>query len=100
MQTQLEALTTEQLAFLAEVAAADADGDGLTDDQEGFWCTNPAKADSDLDGTNDGAEVEKLKAWLKHELFAAPSSGKPFSGWPSQTSACPDIMLTNQGIKV
>ncbi|WP_435195466.1 hypothetical protein [Natronomonas sp. EA1] len=36
---------------------ADADGDGLTDAQEGNLGTDPLKADSDRDGLDDGEEV-------------------------------------------
>jgi len=38
-------------------AAADADGDGLTNFQEGQLGTNPQHPDSDADGQTDGAEV-------------------------------------------
>lgn len=48
-------------------AAADADGDGLTNEQEitgsqnayyRFEATDPARADTDLDGTSDKAEID------------------------------------------
>lgn len=70
----------------------DSDNDGLTDDQEAWWCTDPAKADSDFDGTKDGAEVTALKAWLNNETAQYPSTGRPFFGWPvSPTSqTCTD----------
>lgn len=39
-------------------AAADTDGDGLPDaDETGIYGTDPANADSDFDGSSDGAEV-------------------------------------------
>ncbi|WP_428262428.1 thrombospondin type 3 repeat-containing protein [Haliangium sp.] len=34
----------------------DGDGDGLSDDEEGFFDTNPGDADSDEDGIDDGDE--------------------------------------------
>ena len=39
--------------------SADPDGDGLTNAQEYDVNANPTKEDSDLDGWNDGVEVEK-----------------------------------------
>ena len=80
--------TTQQAVTVA--ATVDGDNDGLTDDQESYWCTNPAKADSDLDGVKDGAEVDALKAWLGNETAAPPSSGKPFQGWPNPNNNCFD----------
>ncbi|MBI5155766.1 S-layer homology domain-containing protein, partial [Candidatus Peregrinibacteria bacterium] len=43
------------------VAAQDPDGDGLRNDQEYRQSTDPLKADTDRDGTLDGAEVEEGK---------------------------------------
>ncbi|MBK8797373.1 MAG: hypothetical protein IPM07_13930 [Anaerolineales bacterium] len=83
-------LTAAQIGWLALAASVDTDGDGLTDDQEGFWCTDSTKADSDFDGTSDGAEVMALKRWMNNELSKAPSTGKPFQGWPPQKSNCFD----------
>ncbi len=37
-------LTSADLSALAAVASVDTDADGLTDDQEAFWCTDPARA--------------------------------------------------------
>src|SRR5205807_1632549 len=64
LHTALHALAATQLATLAQAASVDNDNDGLTDDQEGFWCTDPAKADSDGDHVSDGDEVKALKAWM------------------------------------
>lgn len=36
----------------------DSDGDGLLDDDEGTYGTDPGAADSDGDGWNDGAEID------------------------------------------
>src|SRR5690606_17599351 len=82
LRQSVAALVAEQVAWLARAAAVDTDSDGLTDDQEVMWCTDPTRADSDFDGTKDGAEVAALKAWLNNELSKAPSTGKPFQGWP------------------
>jgi hypothetical protein len=50
----------------AELAAApkDSDGDGLPDDVELAWGTNPYSPDTDGDGANDGLEVQK--GWDPH----------------------------------
>ena len=48
---------TFPIADRARVSAYDSDADGLTDTQEGWWCTDPLKVDSDGDGTSDGSEV-------------------------------------------
>ena len=48
-------------AFSGEVkrtlSAVDTDGDGLSDDEEKAYGTDPTRADSDGDGLSDGAEV-------------------------------------------
>lgn len=43
---------------LQSAAATDQDDDGLKDWEEALWKTDPTKADTDGDGTPDGAEVE------------------------------------------
>lgn len=90
LQNQITTLVAEQISLLAQLAATDSDNDGLTDDQEGFWCTDANKADSDGDGFDDGEEIRRLKAWIKNETWEPPSSGKPFQGWPAQKVDCFD----------
>lgn len=90
LRMAMHSLDAMQLTFLAQTAGVDTDADGLTDDQEGFWCTDPARADSDFDGTRDGVEVTALKAWMGNELSKAPGTGKPFQGWPHQKANCFD----------
>lgn len=70
--------------------SVDTDGDGLTNDQEAFWCTSVSGQDSDGDGTKDGAEVTSLKNWMNNKLSQAPSTRKPFAGWPNQTTCLDD----------
>lgn len=48
----------EDYAFFVQ-AVLDQDGDGLTDTQEATLGTNPRMADTDIDGLNDGDEVNK-----------------------------------------
>ena len=90
LRAALATLSTAQRAFLGAAVSSDSDGDGLNDTLEGYWCTDPTKADSDLDGTNDGDEVAALKAWMNNERVGPPSTGKPFLNWPAQKANCPD----------
>ncbi|MDQ7030386.1 MAG: thrombospondin type 3 repeat-containing protein [Ardenticatenia bacterium] len=83
-------LKPAQQAFLLTAQSADSDNDGLNNTLEGYWCTDPNRADTDFDGTNDGDEVAALKAWMNNELSKAPSTGKPFQGWPHQKTNCYD----------
>ena len=53
LRTAMHALRTEQLVTLAQAAGVDSDSDGLSDDLEGYWCTNAHNTDSDADGSND-----------------------------------------------
>tara|TARA_B100001564_G_C20646863_1_gene674822 strand:- start:910 stop:1893 length:984 start_codon:yes stop_codon:yes gene_type:complete len=52
------------------VEGVDTDGDGLSDEYESFWDTDPQLADTDGDGFNDGDEVNK---W-----FSDPMDGTSF----------------------
>lgn len=84
-------ITSQQQASLSALAGVDSDGDGLSDTQEGWWCTDPSRSDSDGDRVNDGAEVQALKDWLANRRSGPPSaSGKPFAGWPSTIAGCRD----------
>ncbi len=87
LRAALHALTPEQTAGVASSISPDDDGDGLTNTQEAWWCTDPMNPDSDGDGVSDGDEVAALKAWMANELPGPPASGKPFAGWPPQTTS-------------
>lgn len=52
--TLLHAITPGQRAAIITLAPTDGDNDGLTDTQEGWWCTDPNNANSDGPGFNDG----------------------------------------------
>ncbi len=90
LQTAMQALTTETRTALATTSSIDDDGDGLTNTQESWWCTDPLNPDSDGDGAKDGVEVAAAKAWLANTASAPPATGKPFSGWPATKTGCPD----------
>jgi len=84
------ALTAEQRAGLASLQTVDGDGDGLSDTQEQWWCTDPLNPNSDGDGVSDGDEVIALKQWLQNERDGPPASSKPFVGWPPDHPDCYD----------
>ncbi|HIQ05139.1 MAG TPA: hypothetical protein EYH31_05515, partial [Anaerolineae bacterium] len=90
LRAAMRGLTAEQKAGLAALSSVDDDGDGLTNTQESWWCTDPMNPDSDGDGTNDGDEVQALKDWLANRTAGPPASGKPFSQWPPQIPGCVD----------
>lgn len=90
LRAAMHSLPATVQAGLVTAMDPDTDGDGLTDTQEFFWCTDPAVANSDFSGPNDGAEVAALKAWMNNETAGFPSSGKPFLGWPPQKTNCFD----------
>lgn len=46
---------------IKKALAEDSDGDGLKDWEEGIRGTNPNKADTDGDGTNDGVEIQESR---------------------------------------
>ena len=46
---------------LSELVNTDTDLDGVMNWEEGLWGTNPTLKDTDGDGEEDGAEIEKLK---------------------------------------
>ncbi|HOT93195.1 MAG TPA: CARDB domain-containing protein [Anaerolineae bacterium] len=90
LRAALQALTAEQQAGIMSLIAVDSDGDGLTDTQEAWWCTDPLNVDSDGDGASDAIEVQAVKDWLNNLRAGPPATGKPFAGWPPQISGCRD----------
>lgn len=54
----MESFTGAGMSAIAPVSSVDSDNDGLTDDQEKIFGTDPAKADTDGDGYKDGEEVK------------------------------------------
>ena len=64
----------------APVFAADAERDGVSDEDEKKYGTDPAKADTDGDGISDGEELNSMKtdplrpnSWPKHPSETAPT---------------------------
>lgn len=62
LRAALHALSPEQVAGVASSISPDSDGDGLTNTEESWWCTDPMNQNSDGDaqGYTDGQEVEAL----------------------------------------
>lgn len=71
----------------------DSDNDGLTDDEEEWWCTDPNDTDSDNDNATDGVEALGLQAYVHDPRLTRPSTGKPFSQWPIHHPGCDDSDL-------
>lgn len=87
LRTAMRALTPEIQAALAGLTSLDDDGDGLSNTQEAWWCTDPMNTDSDGDGASDADEVQAAKDWLDNETAGPPATGKPFAGWPPETDS-------------
>jgi hypothetical protein len=90
VEKSLAAITAEQQAALTSFTSVDDDGDGLTNTQEGWWCTGTLNPDSDGDGVGDGAEVQAARDWLGNVAPSYSASGKPFLSWPSLIPGCYD----------
>ena len=69
------AVASLSMVDLVALESVDSDRDGLDDDEEGYWCTDPLNTDSDHDRASDGLEVEQLRA-------GNYTWGTPFFGWP------------------
>lgn len=89
-------------ATLASLPSNDNDGDGLTDTEEQWWCTDPNNPNSDGDahGYSDGQEVAALldkslprtTRWNYGPPFGPPASWPDFNGQDGDpnTPACND----------
>ncbi|WP_423226410.1 CARDB domain-containing protein [Candidatus Amarolinea aalborgensis] len=89
LRTTLQALTSEQRAGLAAASSDDEDGDGLTNTQEAWWCTDSLNPDTDNDGRSDGTEIQALKDWMGN-WRAGPPGETPWPSWPFNSTTCPD----------
>lgn len=91
LQPTLHALTLEQKTGIVNLIGLDDDGDGLTNTEEAFWCTNPTdpNTDDDVAGKADGEEVNAV---LNPSLPAnerrnyGPPFGPP-AAWPDFNGA-------------
>ena len=79
---------------LMALASVDTDGDGLTDTEEAWWCTNPNDSNSDSPeppSPSNPSDGDEVKAILK----GITTYGPPFAPWPQFTphnpnGNCPD----------
>ena len=55
----VDSFTSEEVSMLSHLTSIDSDGDGLSNTEEGWWCTDPENPNSDADaeGYTDGEEV-------------------------------------------
>jgi hypothetical protein len=95
-------LTAEQRAGIAAMSNVDDDGDGLTNIEEGWWCTNPnnPNTDGDAQGHSDGKEVTALLdptvprtiRWGYGPPFGPPNAWPDWNGQDGNTTtpACND----------
>lgn len=102
LRTALHTLDAGQRAAVAALTSLDDDGDGLTNTQEQWWCTDPLNPNSDGDANRwtDGQEVAALLN-VKLSRTVRWGYGPPFgppNAWPdfnnrdgnSATPACND----------
>ncbi|MBK9230839.1 MAG: hypothetical protein IPO15_08260, partial [Anaerolineae bacterium] len=80
-------VTAEQRAGLASLNSLDEDGDGLTNTEEAWWCTDPLNANSDGDAQaySDGTEVDALLDFTLSRTVRwgyGPPFGPP-NAWPN-----------------
>ncbi len=82
VQTAMSSLSSDTRMGIASLISVDDDGDGLTNTQEMWWCTNASNANSNPLGTlNDSQKVQQAKDWIKN-LRSGPPDQRPFAGWP------------------
>ena len=98
----LVSFTPEQLEALRVITGVDDDGDGLSNTEESWWCTDPSNPNTDQDagGYADGEEVTALLdftqpravRWGYGPPFGPPAAWPDFNGADgnSETPACND----------
>ena len=87
LRAAMQAITPEQAAGITALPSNDFDGDGLTDTEEAWWCTDPANPNSDGDalGSTDGQEVAALLDFTLPRTVRwgyGPPFGPP-NAWPN-----------------
>ncbi|MCL4826494.1 MAG: hypothetical protein KJZ95_03950 [Caldilinea sp.] len=81
LRAAAQMLTTEQRTALATLPSLDDDGDGLTNTEEGWWCTDAQNPNSNGNSYTDG---ETARALLNYALPRQQrhAYGPPFRLWP------------------
>ncbi|MBN2502051.1 MAG: hypothetical protein JXB38_14810, partial [Anaerolineales bacterium] len=89
-------LSPDQRLALGRSPSADDDGDGLSNTEEQWWCTDPANpnSDGDANGYTDGQEVTALLDFTQPRSVRwgyGPPFGPP-NAWPAfnQAGGCND----------
>jgi hypothetical protein len=87
LRAAAQSLTMEQRSALSSLPSLDDDGDGLTNTEEGWWCTDPLNpnSDSDAQGYTDGQEVAALLDVTQPRTVRwgyGPPFGPP-NAWPN-----------------
>jgi len=102
LRSAVNSLSLAQRAAVNELPTLDFDGDGLTDTEESWWCTDPQNPNSDGDaqGYGDGQEVAALLdvtqprtvRWGYGPPFGPPNTWPDFNGKDGNTNtpACND----------
>jgi hypothetical protein len=102
IQAVMSGLSVDQRMGIASLISVDDDGDGLTDTQEMWWCTDPnnANTDGDVNGWKDGQEVAAILnfklprtvRWGYGAPFGPPAAWPDFNGMDGNpnTPACND----------
>lgn len=103
LRAAMRTLTPEQKAGMAALTSVDDDGDGLTNTEEDWWCTDPdnPNSDGDTQGYTDGEEVTALLDFTLPRSVRWGDYGPPFGPpnlWPDwngqddnpNTPACND----------
>jgi uncharacterized repeat protein (TIGR01451 family) len=73
---------TLSIATLGASSSVDSDGDGLTNTEEAWWCTDPNNPDSNNDGVSDFVQVQQARDWMANRRSTYSPNGPPFKGWP------------------
>lgn len=91
LQSQAAPILTKYQARINSLPVIDSDGDGISDDEEIFWCTDRLRSDSDGDGITDGEEISSLHSWFMDYTRPFSINGMPFIGSRLGMYDCLDI---------
>ena len=82
-------IKTNQLE-IKSLTMIDSDDDGISDDEEVFWCTDRLKNDTDGDGISDNQEINSVRTWMSDFTTQPPANGFPFDPNKLNTGNCVD----------